>query len=752
MEQKAVRIRIDAASGGRTYEGVGGITSNGMSKLMMEYPEDVLNDIFELLFKPGAGAALQHLKTEIGSDVNTSCGTEPSHMRSEDDFDIRRGVGLDVLRRAKALNPALPLDALRWGLPSWITDDEKKWLFYRNFLQGAKDEFGIEFDYLGPDMNEGSFSRDWTVNTLRPRLDSHGFGHIRLVADDSDHGWDIADAVMEDPALNEAVYAMGVHYRQDSTDNAKNSGKPLWLSEDLAPFRHSFVKGALDVGERIAKMYADGRMVKYELHPLVEAEYNDTPFSYKGILVANWPWSGHYELDPGFWVIAHYTRFAEPGWTYLDDACGVTKHGAYVALRSPDGADYTVVAVNKSEASQLYEFDLASLPDAPLYVWRTTAVERLEPIARLDGPNALRTLRLAPQSIYTLTTKARERMTLPASLQRSETRFPLPYADDFAGYRLGGQPRYTSDQGGAFEIGEAGGERCLVQTIDAAHKPIDWTYRRTPEPYTLLGSLEWAQYQVSVDVRLDGAEGYAMLGGRIAYTAKSDEPPEGYLLAVGHDGAWTLRRGQAPLAEGTLPAYDGREWLTLRLAFDGDRILAYAGGALLAGVRDAALSSGHIALGSGYHRALFRRLRVEPLAEGVETDCKRYDDRDARLSFGGAWEAADGDFNVWARTLRRTETAGDKLTFRFDGTAVSVIGKLAPNGGRADVYVDGMPAGAVDTYAAAASFRKSIFSAWGLSPGVHEVSLIVRGEGGAAAEGRWIHIDAVETYGGEGLA
>ena len=60
---------------------------------------------------------------------------------------------------------------------------------------------------------------------------------------------------------------------------------------------------------------------------------------------ANTPWSGHYEIWPTVWAMAHTAQFAQPGWQYLDGACGLLKDGgSYVCLRSPDaGGDYSII-------------------------------------------------------------------------------------------------------------------------------------------------------------------------------------------------------------------------------------------------------------------------------------------------------------------------------------------------------------------------------------------------------------------------
>ena len=73
-------ISIDGAKGGRVFDGVGAVSGGANSVQLISYPEPQRTDILDYLFKPGAGAALQILKVEIGSDAFSSCG--PSRATS----------------------------------------------------------------------------------------------------------------------------------------------------------------------------------------------------------------------------------------------------------------------------------------------------------------------------------------------------------------------------------------------------------------------------------------------------------------------------------------------------------------------------------------------------------------------------------------------------------------------------------------------------------------------------------------------
>ena len=78
-------ILLDPASSGRVFEGLGGVSAGASSRLLFDYPEPQRSEILDYLFTPHYGASLQHLKVEIGGDVNSTDGVEPSHMHSRTD-------------------------------------------------------------------------------------------------------------------------------------------------------------------------------------------------------------------------------------------------------------------------------------------------------------------------------------------------------------------------------------------------------------------------------------------------------------------------------------------------------------------------------------------------------------------------------------------------------------------------------------------------------------------------------------------
>ncbi len=82
----------DANGLGRTFHGIGAISGGGAtSRLLVDYPDPQRSEILDYLFKPQFGAALDILKVEIGSGVDTTNGAEASHMYTANDLNYNRG-------------------------------------------------------------------------------------------------------------------------------------------------------------------------------------------------------------------------------------------------------------------------------------------------------------------------------------------------------------------------------------------------------------------------------------------------------------------------------------------------------------------------------------------------------------------------------------------------------------------------------------------------------------------------------------
>lgn len=100
------------------FEGIGALSAGASSRLLIDYPEPQRSDILDLLFKRQFAASLQHLKVEIGGDINSTDGSEPSHARTRQEFlnprpeYFDRGYEWWLMKEAKKRNPDIVLDIL----------------------------------------------------------------------------------------------------------------------------------------------------------------------------------------------------------------------------------------------------------------------------------------------------------------------------------------------------------------------------------------------------------------------------------------------------------------------------------------------------------------------------------------------------------------------------------------------------------------------------------------------------------------
>ena len=86
--------------------------------------------------------------------------------------------------------------------------------------------------------------------------------------------------------------------------------------------------------------------------------------------------------------------------------------------------------------------------------------------------------------------------------------------------------------------------------------------------------------------------------------------------------------------------------------------------------------------------------------------------------------------------------AGSTATVKFSGRGVSWIGYRDAWSGIANVYVDGVPKGSIDTYAAADTPQATVYNIAGLSNGQHTLTIQVTGTHWAASAASWVWVDA----------
>lgn len=631
-----VTVAIDPARTGAEFEGIGAVSAGASSRLLIDYPEPARSRILDWLFLPRYGASFQHLKVEVGGGINSTDGTEPTHARSREELDhptremFERGYEWWLMKEAKKRNPKILLDCLPWGAPGWIgngdyfSQDMADYLV--GFIQGAKRFHALDIGLVGG-WNEKDVKPEWW-KLLRRTLDSRGLAQVKIVGGDMngppEAQWRIAEQAAADPELAKVLHAIGVHYPYGeipaSVATLRARGILTWSSEHgewdwqtMQPFLYRRAASMNDT-------FLERGLTKINFWSAVTSYHDCLPAPRSGVVAANTPWSGAFEIAPTLWAVAHYTQFAEPGWRFVE---GVGRRlpegGSVVGLVSPDGRDVSlVVETTAAKGDQSLKVRPAGgLAARALHVWKTDPMEAF--IRQPDPPleDGAWTVGLAPNAIYTLTTTTGQRKGDGSSPPPSA--FPLPYREDFDGYRPNATPRFWSDQGGTFEVvARPEGGQCVRQQV---HRPgIDWagaTYA-----YSVVGEERWNDVEVSAQASFEAlpedpvARGERFVGvlarwhpGATWLHFKTPQPA-GYQLRFFGDGRWELTTARAVIAEGKAATPSGPGWQTLKLACVGDRVTASLDGTVLADRRDSTYQRGLVGISSRFHPARFDAVAV----------------------------------------------------------------------------------------------------------------------------------------------
>lgn len=735
------------------FRGLGAITGNNSSRLLMDYkiknPESYWQ-IMNLLFKPDYAAGLSHIKIEFGSDVNSSSGTEPCIMRSENEkADVTRGACFTFAADALSINPDITIDLLRWSEPLWVTDAfsisteegyKARYKWYKAAIDNAYDIYGIKFTHVSADANETSEAdADWIIylsDALKCETNCrYDYSKIKIIASDEIGSWSISQQMMENEALRKAVDILGEHYNTYADKNALNLNaeysKEIWYSEGIASTNIASlavnsngvgingVNGALDVCNRIINGYYNGKMTMYEYQPAVAAYYSGAKYFPKSLINAQNPWSGYFEADCGIWTSAHFTYFMKNGWRYVDSACygdGKENHSIsettnnYMTATDTDSGDYSVVICNDSDKPRHYSFVVENMKKAssPVYVWETRGPDKnqeynenyfrniglIKPCKK-DGKFSY-IIEVKPYSIVTITTlnKHVDRSVcdcpykdIPLDINYSDS---FDYQEEFLSSR-GNAPLYTTDYGGAFEVEKVDGNTVLMQKITSANKPVDWRYRGTPCPITSVGDDRWSNYSAKIDFMLtdDNEKNYVSLAVRyLTAELDSENAENGYIFKIKPSGNWQFKKNVDIVSSGNIVNFDISLWHTVEIIADKQNITVLLDNITITTFTDkkSYSHSGRISIGSGLFANLFDNLKIAPI-ENTQSVITRIDDHDSRITYKGGWTRTVPDSYLhFNRTTSRSESEGAELTFSFTGNHFAIIGKT--DSAVIEVYTD----------------------------------------------------------------
>jgi hypothetical protein len=602
-------ITVDGNGGGRVYDGVGAILGGGgNARYLMDYPARERDQILAYLFKPDYGASLQILKLEIGGDSDSSDGSEPSIEHTRGHINCDAGYEFSIAARAVALNRNLRLYGLQWTAPGWVGKGAGRRFTTRDIHYliswlGCAQRRGLTISYLGG-WNEvdSSDHRAW-FRRLRRALNRTGHRRVQIVAADSrgPRAWlyvgdrDIAvlgahDVCGTETGVAGASTACTSPWSQDG--HQESASQPMWASE-LGGMDGGALPGcqqpcAPAMDRAVIRGYVDARLTGFLEWPVLDAMPPGLPYENRGLVTADQPWSGSYQVNAMTWAIAQLTQFVQPPsrsgrvrWRFLDSGSGLLRHnaadGSYVSLvrraavRRRGGAAgsrgtawSTIIEATTATSVQRAAFQVTGgsrLAGKTVHVWASdfspaTArrgrwfVRRPDIRPSRDGRFSL-TIR--PGWVYSLTTTTGQHRG--SARGRAAAPFPLPFSESLASSGRAGraddEPPYLAAMDGAFQLAPCRARIGRTRTCteqEAAATPIFWhdrgALRGTHFPYAVIGGQNWANYKVSVDVLLTRPGTSAGLIGRFGcrMSVPNAGQFDGYVFDVDTTGAWRLIR------------------------------------------------------------------------------------------------------------------------------------------------------------------------------------------------------------------
>ena len=363
------------------FDGHGGLSAGGTSRLLREYSEPHRSNILDYLFLPGFGASISVLKIEIGGDAQSTVGTEPSHWHSNPTNNrhpssssshscAQDGYEGWLAQEARKRNPKIQIWSLSWGIPGWIGNgtyySEENIRYQVSWLECLRSYYGVEPNLIGL-WNERPQGSVRYVLDLRRTMDRHGFSNVGITVEAT---WQrLIENVRTNAAFRSSIRAATKHYSCNRTSSAAlESGIKYWSGED-SPTPYQNWTAASCWGRKLNQNYLNLRatsVISWAVvwsaleglsgppHPNKEEEANSHEFYGNAFVTASEPWSGHYHVSPTVWIMAHWGQWVQPGWQYLPNGSGsgfLNGGGSYVTLVPPPPPTTTTALSNNSSSS-----------------------------------------------------------------------------------------------------------------------------------------------------------------------------------------------------------------------------------------------------------------------------------------------------------------------------------------------------------------------------------------------------------------
>jgi len=122
----------------------------------------------------------------------------------------------------------------------------------------------------------------------------------------------------------------------------------------------------------------------------------------------------------------------------------------------------------------------------------------------------------------------------------------------------------------------------------------------------------------------------------------------------------------------------------------------------------------------------------------------RFDNHCDEIEYTGNWFTIMSSY-CSGPCLSYSNDIGALCELEFVGNCVSWIGEKSPDGGVAEVYIDGLFVKDVDTYSSGIEWQKVLFKKSGLGEGTHSIRIVVTNTKNRKSLGNDVYVDAVQV-------
>ncbi|MGN0695756.1 MAG: hypothetical protein ACI4J5_03205, partial [Oscillospiraceae bacterium] len=697
------------------YNGMGAVSSGASLRLLADYKSaspDEYYEILNILFGKDSGAGLSQIFVEMGSDINSVPCAEPAAMSFADDIpDITGNAGWQIAADALKISPDISVGMVRTEEPRFVADAfaesrtlglETCYKWYKSCIDAVYDTYGIKLSYISANSADDDKLDAEQIIYLSERLKNetdrrYDYSEIKIGVTVTcgeaaaelakNESLCLTADVIDCRSLSDEAAALQQLARDYGMElYSLGTGSPTDISDPSAN------NSPLDFAEKIIDLYCSYGITLAAADPPAAAVYSGTKYYPEGFITADTPWSGNYTVNGGLWAAEHFTRFADEGWQFVKSGC---QQDFCLTLTDAKSGDYSIIAVNNSPEERLFRFSAADIGkySSKLNVWLSDFAEgsymqdkgTISP--ETANGSAMFEYTLPPYSLATLTTTDVS-PEYSAYCSADDVRLPLPYSDDF-GYsekelsERGHLPMYINVLGGAFEVREGR----LVQTVSDTAKPIDSPFSSTPAPAAAIGDDSWADYSLSVGVRLASSSdgNYAGIGIRHSISVENGAF-SGYALLIYGSGKWSLRKCGNVMAEGEITDFSPTKEYRLTLSAQGRSISAAIDGEEVFSAEEEGSypCSGRLALYSAYCGNSFDDLSALPTGDSPYVT--RIDSSDEELSYYGSFSHGYPSYTYYGHSRSVCDTGASVYPgsepfggsgFMFTGFSDSENGKTA---------------------------------------------------------------------------